>query len=154
LAGTATDDGVPSVELSLEWLQVSGPSSALFTAADAPSTVATFSSAGTYVLRLTAHDGELSASDEVTVTVNAAPPSPAPPPSGGGGGNGGAVTSTPDPAPAPSTGSSGGGGLGLLELLLLGVISFARALGAGGNFREVGARYWRRRTFPGTRLRS
>jgi hypothetical protein len=36
-------------------------------------TTASFSAAGTYVLRLTASDGALSTSDDATVTVNAAP---------------------------------------------------------------------------------
>jgi hypothetical protein len=40
-----------------------------FANASAVDTTATFSEAGTYVLRLTAQDGALSASDEVTVTV-------------------------------------------------------------------------------------
>ena len=41
-----------------------------FTEAYTVDTTADFSAAGTYVLRLTADDGELSASDEVTITVN------------------------------------------------------------------------------------
>src|SRR5690606_23298575 len=45
-----------------------------FTNANALTTTAGFSAAGTYVLRLTAHDGALTASDIVTVTVNPATP--------------------------------------------------------------------------------
>jgi hypothetical protein len=42
--------------------------------ANAVDTTASFSSAGVYVLRLTADDGQLTASDDVTITVNATPP--------------------------------------------------------------------------------
>ena len=44
-----------------------------------PATTATFSQAGTYVLRLTASDSLLSTSDDVTITVNPAPPVNQPP---------------------------------------------------------------------------
>ena len=43
-----------------------------FADATIAATTATFSAAGTYVLRLTANDGELSGYDELTVTVNSA----------------------------------------------------------------------------------
>jgi hypothetical protein len=124
LTGSATDDLLAVAALSLEWAQVSGPSPAVIAVPDAASTVATFSSAGTYVLRLTAHDGELSASDEVAVTVN--PARTAPDVSGGAGGGEG----TPPVNPALPPSSGGGGSLGLLELLLLGVISLWNAANA------------------------
>jgi hypothetical protein len=50
---------------------VSGPGTATFADPNAVDTTASFSAAGTYVLRLTASDSLLSASDDVTVTVNA-----------------------------------------------------------------------------------
>jgi hypothetical protein len=75
LNGTATDDGLPSppATLTKTWTKVSGPGTVTFGNASALSTTATFSAAGTYVLRLTASDSVLSSSDDLTVTVNAAP---------------------------------------------------------------------------------
>jgi hypothetical protein len=143
LMASVTDDGLPGTALSLTWSQLSGPATALFGAADAASTLVTFSAAGSYVLQLTADDGALAASDDVTVTVNAAadpgpapetepPPTPepetepppaaepAPPPAGSGG--------NPAPASPPSAGgTSGGGSFGLIELSLFGLIALGRA---------------------------
>jgi hypothetical protein len=70
-----TDDGLPSNTLTSGWTKQSGPGTVTFANASAPSTTATFSAAGTYVLRLTGSDGALTSSDDVTVTVttNAAP---------------------------------------------------------------------------------
>jgi len=75
LKGTATDDGLPSppARVTTTWSKVSGPGTVTFASPNALSTSATFSAAGSYVLRLTASDGALSAQDDVTVTVNAAP---------------------------------------------------------------------------------
>jgi hypothetical protein len=71
LNGAATDDGLPNPpgRLALAWSQVSGPGSVTFSATNAANPTATFGASGTYVLRLTAQDGELSAQDDVTVTV-------------------------------------------------------------------------------------
>jgi len=69
LDGTVTDDGLPSGTLTCQWTKVSGPGGVSFGNASSPDTTATFSKAGTYVLRLTASDGALSSYDEVTVTV-------------------------------------------------------------------------------------
>jgi hypothetical protein len=81
LSGTASDDGLPNPPATLTntWSKVSGPGTVTFGNVNALSTSATFSVAGVYVLRLTASDSALQATDDVTVTVNAAPP---PPPSG------------------------------------------------------------------------
>ena len=73
LAGTASDDGLPGDTLTSTWSKVSGPGTVTFGNARSPATTASFSAAGTYVLRLTASDGSLSSTDDVTVTVNAAP---------------------------------------------------------------------------------
>ncbi|MDQ3803119.1 MAG: hypothetical protein M3416_04620, partial [Acidobacteriota bacterium] len=74
LSGTATDDGQPSGgRLAVAWSKVSGPGEVSFADAAAPSTAATFSTGGKYVLRLTASDGVLTRSDDVAVTVNQAP---------------------------------------------------------------------------------
>lgn len=75
LDGNISDDGFPGGALSVSWSKVSGPGSVIFSDAGAASTTASFSAAGSYVLRLTANDGELAASDEVAITVN---PEPAP----------------------------------------------------------------------------
>lgn len=73
LDGTVTDDGLPAgATVSQTWSTVSGPGTVTFATAGAVDTTASFSVAGTYVLRLTASDTALSASDEVQVVVNAA----------------------------------------------------------------------------------
>jgi hypothetical protein len=72
LAGAATDDGQPLPSaLTYQWSWVSGPAGVLLTTPTAATTDAGFGVAGTYVLRLTASDGALSNSDEITMTVNA-----------------------------------------------------------------------------------
>ncbi len=75
LSGSASDDGQPSGTLNTTWTKVSGPGSVSFGNAGAKSTTATFSVAGTYVLRLTASDGSLQSSDDVTIEVAPAPSS-------------------------------------------------------------------------------
>ena len=79
LDGTVNDDGLPSETLDILWTQESGPGTVTFGDATQEDTTATFSEAGTYVLRLTADDGELNAFDEVTITVNEADPENEPP---------------------------------------------------------------------------
>lgn len=70
LTATATDDGLPAgSELSLQWSKADGPGSVVFSNPAAAYTYASFSTQGEYVLRFTANDGELSASDDVTVRV-------------------------------------------------------------------------------------
>ena len=70
LAGSASDDGLPApATLALAWTKVSGPGTVAFANAAVAATTATFSSLGTYELRLTASDGELTASDDVRVVV-------------------------------------------------------------------------------------
>lgn len=70
LDGTVTDDGLPNNSVTSTWSRVSGPGTVSFGNANAVDTSASFSSAGTYVLRLTANDGQLSSSDTVTIVVN------------------------------------------------------------------------------------
>ena len=74
LDGTVTDDGLPASpgQVTSTWSQVSGPGSTSFGNVNAVDTTASFSTSGTYVLRLSATDGQLSASDEVTIVVQAA----------------------------------------------------------------------------------
>ncbi len=73
LTGTASDDGLPiGSALTTAWSKLSGPGTVTFGNANQAVTTATFSAAGVYVLRLTANDGLLTASDDVQVTVGAA----------------------------------------------------------------------------------
>jgi hypothetical protein len=73
LSGVVGDDGLPNPPgaVSTTWTKVSGPGTVTFANAASISTTASFSKAGSYVLRLTANDGALQSSDDVTVTVQA-----------------------------------------------------------------------------------
>lgn len=70
LTGSVTDDGFPAAPTT-SWSLVSGPAggTATFSAPTATTTGVTFSVVGTYTLRLTASDGQLSATDDVVVTI-------------------------------------------------------------------------------------
>src|SRR5439155_327627 len=71
LSGTATDDDLPTGStLTVTWTQLSGPGSVSFGDIRAIHTPATFSTAGTYILRITASDTALTSSDDVVITVN------------------------------------------------------------------------------------
>ena len=71
LNGSAADDGWPAgSSLTETWSVVSGPAAAGIVNPNTTVTAATFSVAGTYILRLTASDGELSNSDELIITVD------------------------------------------------------------------------------------
>ncbi|HEX6813106.1 MAG TPA: hypothetical protein VF384_15900 [Planctomycetota bacterium] len=74
LSGTATDDGLPSGTLTIQWSKTAGPGTVTFTSPTQAVTSATFSLAGTYTLQLSAGDGALSTSDTVEVTVLQPPP--------------------------------------------------------------------------------
>src|SRR6185436_13267594 len=73
LHGSVTDDGSPSGTLTITWTKASGPGTVTFADEHAAETTATFSERGTYVLTLSADDGEASASDSVTITVESRP---------------------------------------------------------------------------------
>jgi hypothetical protein len=73
LSGSASDDGLPSGTLTYSWSRVSGPGTATFSNSAAASTTVTFSTTGTYVLRLSVSDGSLSSSDDITITYSATP---------------------------------------------------------------------------------
>jgi hypothetical protein len=76
LAGSVSDDGLApgNPTPTVTWTKVSPAGSTVtFGTPNAVNTTVTFSAAGTYVLRLTASDGVLSTSDDITVNVNAAP---------------------------------------------------------------------------------
>ncbi len=71
LNATVTDEGAPDPPGAVvtTWTQVSGPGTVTFGDPSAADTTASFSAIGNYVLRLNADDGELMASDDLTVTV-------------------------------------------------------------------------------------
>lgn len=72
LVATVSDDGLPNPPgaVSTTWSKMSGPGTVTFVDANARSTTANFSVAGSYVLRLTGNDSALQASDDVSITVN------------------------------------------------------------------------------------
>jgi PKD repeat protein len=71
LHGTASDDGQPNgSSLTVSWSKVSGPGTVVFVNANSVTASATFLSAGTYTLRLTATDGLLSSTSDVVIVVN------------------------------------------------------------------------------------
>jgi uncharacterized protein YjiK len=71
LTGSATDDGLPDPPgtVTTTWSKASGPGTVTFGDSGAASTTASFSTPGTYVLRLTVNDSALTDSDDVTVQV-------------------------------------------------------------------------------------
>jgi RHS repeat-associated protein len=69
LEGSAEDDGLPLDRLSVTWSLVSGPAPAAFAEASSAVTAVELPGPGTYVLRLTASDEELAASDDAVVVV-------------------------------------------------------------------------------------
>jgi hypothetical protein len=75
VAAVVFDDGLPADPggLELRWSTASGPAPVVFDAPQAARTEAWFPGVGTYVLRLTASDGEWQASGEVTVTLGRPP---------------------------------------------------------------------------------
>jgi hypothetical protein len=98
LDGSVSDDGQPTpATLSTAWSRSSGPGTVTFGNAGAVDTTAQFSEAGTYVLRLTASDGQRTTFDEMTVTVQP-PTTPIPNPDDTNPGGGG----TTDPPPVSS----------------------------------------------------
>jgi len=76
LEGSVTDDDLPFGTLEIAWSQVSGPGVATFGDPASATTTVSFSAPGTYVLRLSATDGELSSQDDVTIVLEPAGPPP------------------------------------------------------------------------------
>jgi hypothetical protein len=76
LNGSATDDGLPNPPgvFTATWNFLSGPGSVSFANANSLNTTATFSQGGTYQLRLSVSDSQLTATDDLQVTVTAADP--------------------------------------------------------------------------------
>lgn len=71
--GSVLDDGKTGV-LSNEWSQLSGTGTVTFDSPHSPTSRVSFSSGGTYTLRLTANDSEFEVFDDVTFTVIGTPP--------------------------------------------------------------------------------
>ncbi|HAT09810.1 MAG TPA: hypothetical protein DCS97_04305, partial [Planctomycetes bacterium] len=69
-ATTVTDDGLPGGPINFAWTKVSGPGAATFSAPAAEDTAVSFNAAGAYVVRLTANDGAMASTRDVSVTVN------------------------------------------------------------------------------------
>jgi len=69
LNGSVSDDGIPDNTLTATWSKQSGPGSVSFTDPNHSNTTASFSTAGTYVLRLTGYDGQLYSFDDLSILV-------------------------------------------------------------------------------------
>ncbi len=74
LDGSVKDDGKAKKTPSILWTKESGPGDVTFADAAAAVTTARFSALGAYVLKLTADDGQTTASDMLGVTVEPPPP--------------------------------------------------------------------------------
>ncbi len=74
LNGTVSDDGLPNGQLVVSWQKVTGPGDVAFTPVDQPTTAASFSTPGNYVLILIADDGALNAHGLVAIEVKGSPP--------------------------------------------------------------------------------
>ncbi len=68
VSATVTDDGAPQ-PTTLVWTQAAGPGTATIESPTNATTAVTFSAPGTYVLRVTATDGQFTVSDQATVVV-------------------------------------------------------------------------------------
>lgn len=80
LYGSVSDDGYPTRPgvLHALWTQVSGPAPVEFITPDTLRSAVVFPQPGTYVLRLSATDGDAANKDAAVFTVHAAEPEPAP----------------------------------------------------------------------------
>lgn len=70
---SVSDDGLSGQPMTLAWTTVSGPVSAVFSSAGSADTDASFPADGTYVVRLTADDGELTAAREFSIIAGGTP---------------------------------------------------------------------------------
>jgi DNA-binding beta-propeller fold protein YncE len=69
LEAVVEDDGLPSDTLLLSWRKLEGPGEVVFADPDKATTAVGLSRPGTYVLQLTADDGELQSTTSVTLTL-------------------------------------------------------------------------------------
>jgi len=74
LEGRVRDDGKPNGVPTVQWSKESGPGTVTFADAKALATTARFAKVGSYLVKLTATDGQLSSFGRVHVTVEPAPP--------------------------------------------------------------------------------
>lgn len=76
VSAVVTDDGLPEEPgaVSLEWIQVAGPGPVAFDDGTVADPLVTFPVAGTYILRLSAHDGQVTTFAEVEVLVEESGP--------------------------------------------------------------------------------
>ena len=72
LEGAVSSNSTPPGAVTATWSKVSGPGTVTFGNSAAANTAATFSAAGTYILRLTALEAGISATRDLSVTVGAA----------------------------------------------------------------------------------
>ena len=74
--GLVTDDGDPDPpgQVDITWSRASGPGTVNFASPGSVATTASFSAPGSYVLRLSADDGQLATSDDVPVQVDSSGP--------------------------------------------------------------------------------
>ncbi|MEM7125161.1 MAG: hypothetical protein AAF702_02465 [Chloroflexota bacterium] len=70
LSGSVDDDELPGGQPTARWTHIEGEGTVTFADENSAVTTATFSQPGVYVLRLTADDGELTASSDITITVS------------------------------------------------------------------------------------
>ena len=73
LQTTVTPLPARTASLTLQWTQVSGPGSTMFTDPASAITGATFTATGDYLLRLTANDGQATSSRDISVRVLSTP---------------------------------------------------------------------------------
>ena len=71
LRASVTDDGLPQ-PLSFTWSQVAGPGTAQIESPSQTETAVTFSAPGTYILQLSATDGQFTVSDQVSLVYGSA----------------------------------------------------------------------------------
>lgn len=72
LSASVTDDGVPAA-VTQTWSLVSGPGTATIESPNANTTAVTFSTPGTYIMRISATDTQFTVSDQVTIVVGSSP---------------------------------------------------------------------------------
>ncbi|MFH0856687.1 MAG: hypothetical protein V1860_02205 [bacterium] len=106
LSGAASDDGFPNPPgiFTTIWSKVSGIGDVIFSNPSNINTKASFSSIGSYILRLTANDGAVTNSDDINIAVNGASSEGEAGGHSNGGGSGGSLGN--------SIGGSSGGGSG------------------------------------------
>lgn len=126
LSGSVQDDGLPTGGmLTVRWTRVSGPDAVAFATPETEHTTATFDQVGTYLLRLSANDGKLQSSDDVTVTV------PEPRSAGaaaGANGDSGGHGSAPDPRMIGGCSAAPTSPPGLVLLLIGALVAIFRPL--------------------------